>query len=44
MPADRLIGIDLGTTAIKAAVLNKFGAVQGRFVENYSMKELFNYH
>ncbi|MEE2774770.1 MAG: FGGY family carbohydrate kinase [Pseudomonadota bacterium] len=35
MPADRLIGIDLGTTAIKAAVLNKFGAVQGRFIENY---------
>ena len=32
---DRLLGIDLGTTAIKAAVFDKSGAIQDRFHENY---------
>ena len=35
MAAERLIGFDVGTTAVKAAVFDKSGAVEARFVENY---------
>ena len=35
MASERLIGFDVGTTAVKAAVFDKSGAVKARFVENY---------
>ena len=35
MAAERLNGFDVGTTAVKAAVFDKSGAVEARFVENY---------
>ena len=38
MPNDKLIGIDVGTTAIKAGVLDKSGTVFARFVEGYPTK------
>ena len=38
MPNDKLIGIDVGTTAIIAGVLDKSGTVFARFVESYPTK------
>ena len=38
MPNDKLIGIDVGTTSVKAAVLDKSGAVHSSFVESYPTK------
>ena len=36
----RLIGVDLGTTAIKAAVFDKLGSVTGTFTENYPTQRI----
>ncbi|MDG1934955.1 MAG: FGGY family carbohydrate kinase [Paracoccaceae bacterium] len=38
MPNDKLIGIDVGTTSVKAAVLDKSGTVHSSFAESYSTK------
>jgi xylulokinase len=38
MATDKLIGIDVGTTSVKAAVLNKAGTVHAQFVESYQTK------
>ena len=35
MPNVKLIGIDVGTTSIKAAVLDKSGTIHARFLESY---------
>ena len=35
---DKLIGIDVGTTSVKAAVLDQSGTVHSSFVESYQTK------
>jgi xylulokinase len=38
MPNDKLIGIDVGTTSVKAAVLDKSGTAHSSFAESYLTK------